>query len=235
MFQARAAAAVAAVDETLDPSRLGTWPLRIGHAWSAVGDFTVTLLRRWQDLHPAISLELTRVDERTAGLTRGRVDAAVLRGPVNSPDLHLDTLLHEPRLAAVPTGTSLAGRSELTLVDLADHPIALNTVSGTTTLRLWPADARPGSTIQVSNTDDWLAAIAAGRAIGVTTTATAQLHPHPGVCYRALADAPPVPVYLAWKNPPTHPAVHELAALTHEVIHAIGGQARGRLPSALQA
>ncbi|MER0247066.1 hypothetical protein AAHZ94_34940, partial [Streptomyces sp. HSW2009] len=96
--------------------------------------------------------------------------------------------------------------------------ITLNRVSGTTRRDLWPAGRGPSATVQVGNTDDWLIAIAAGRAVGVSTTATADLHTYPGVSYRPLVDAPPVPVLLAWTDPPSHPAVPDLVALAREVI-----------------
>src|SRR5262245_57160641 len=46
-FRIRAASAVAAADAAFDPAQLGVWPLRLGHAWSAFGEFTVSLLRSW--------------------------------------------------------------------------------------------------------------------------------------------------------------------------------------------
>ena len=80
-FQIRAASAVAAVDAAFDPAQLGVWPLRLGHAWSAFGELTVSLLRSWLQEYPDVPLELRRIEDRTAGLSRGEVDAALLRGP----------------------------------------------------------------------------------------------------------------------------------------------------------
>ena len=40
--------------------------------------------------------------------------------------------------------------------------------------------------------------IAAGQALGITAEATAAQHPRPGVVYRRVRDAPPVPVLVAW-------------------------------------
>jgi DNA-binding transcriptional LysR family regulator len=218
-FHARAATALAAVDAALDPARLGSaWPLRLGHAWSALGEHTTTLLRRWQHTHPDIPLDLLRIDDRTAGLTEGRVDAVLMRGQVTVPGVRSVFLMHEPRIAAVPIGSLLADRQDLALADLSDQLLALNTVSGTTRPDLWPAAIRPTTTLDVANTDDWLAAIASGRAVGVTALATAGLHPHPGVTYRTLTDAPPVPLLLAFTDPPSHPAVSELATLICEII-----------------
>lgn len=217
-FRDKAAVAVAAFEDALDAGRSAHRPLRLGHAWSAAGPYTTPLLRRWRETHPDVPLELLRIDDRTAGLARGAVDAALLRGHVDTPGLVTELLRTEARVAAVPADSPLADRARLRLADLTDHTIALNTVSGTTTADLWPADARPTATITVANTDDWLAAIAASRAVGVTTTATADLHPHPGVVYVPLPDAPHVPVLLARRDgPPGHPALRDLCALVREV------------------
>jgi DNA-binding transcriptional LysR family regulator len=199
---------------------VGRWPLRLGHAWSAFGENTAALLRRWQQTHPDIALELLRIDDRTAGLTRGRVDVAVLRGPVTSRGIVTQLLQSEPRIAAVPTDSPLAARPHLALADLADQTVAISTISGTTALDLWPVSHRPTSTLPVANVDDWLAAIAAGRAVGVSALSTAGMHPYPGVAYVRLTDAPDLPVVLAWTDPPTHPAIADLVTLAREVVEA---------------
>ncbi len=216
-FRDKAAAAVAAFDEALDTGRLRRWPLRLGHAWSALGPYTTPLLRRWQQEHPETPLELLRIDDITAGLTRGEVDAAVLRGPADVPGLVTELLFTEPRVAALPSDHPLAERPSLTLTDLAALPVILNPVSGTTTLDLWPPSARPAAVLTVANTDDWLTAIAAGRGAGVSGTSTAALHPYPGVTYRPLPDAPHIPVLLAHRQGPAHPALPQLSTLAHEV------------------
>ncbi|MFF8607796.1 LysR family transcriptional regulator [Streptomyces sp. NPDC015346] len=216
-FLDRAAAAVTAFDAALDPERLRHRPLRVGYAWSALGPYTTPLLRRWQREHPGTPLELLRVDDRTAGLVRGEVDAALLRGPVDAPGLATAELTAETRVAAVPADSPLAGRSAVLLADLAGEMVVLNTVSGTTTLDLWPRAHRPSGTLTVGNTDDWLTAIAAGRGVGVSSASTAAMHPHPGVTYRPLTDAPPVPLVLAWRDAAPHPAIGALVTLARAI------------------
>ncbi|GGU67824.1 LysR family transcriptional regulator [Streptomyces albospinus] len=217
-FRDQAAIAVTAFDRALGHARRTSWPLRLGHAWSAAGTGTTALLRRWHEEHPETPLELLRIDDRTAGLARGDVDAALLRGEVRAPGLITEQLTTEPRVAGLPADDPLARRPTLSLADLADRTLALNTVSGITTLDLWPATARPAATITIGNTDDWLAAITGGRAIGVTTSATAEMHPHPEMAYVPLTDAPPVPVVIAWRDGPGHPRIADLVALAHEVM-----------------
>lgn len=217
-FRDKAAAAVAAFDEALAPGRLHAWPLRLGHAWSAFGPYTTPLLRTWQERFPGTPLELLRIDDRTAGLTRGEVDAALLRGPVDAPGLVTEVLFTEVRVAAVTADGPLAARTSLRLADLAGGPVVLNTVSGTTTVDLWPPHARPTATLTVGNTDDWLTAIAAGRGSGVSTASTADLHPYAGVAYVPLDDAPAVPVLLARRDAPGHPKLPQLISLAREII-----------------
>jgi DNA-binding transcriptional LysR family regulator len=219
-FRDRAAAAVTAFDEALDAGRLPHRPLRLGHAWSALGPYTTPLLRRWRTEHPDTALELLRIDDRTAGLARGEVDAAVLRGPVDIAGMATELLFTEPRVAAVPSDDPLAARVSLTLADLAAGPVVLNTVSGLTTLDLWPPRIRPTATVTVANTDDWLTAIAAGRGVGASVASTAQTHAHRGVTYRPLSDAPRVPVFLAWRSSSPHPAVRHLVALARSVAES---------------
>ncbi|MFE0646367.1 LysR family transcriptional regulator [Streptomyces sp. NPDC058877] len=217
-FQDRAAAALAAFETAVDPARLRHRPLRLGHAWSAFGAYTTPLLRRWQRAHPETPLELLRIDDRTAGLARGEVDAALLRGSVEAPGLVTAELATEERVAALPADSPLADRARLALDDLAGETVVLNTVSGATTLALWAAGARPAATLTVANTDDWLTAIAAGRGVGVSSASTAALHPHPGVAYRPLPDAPPLPVVLAWRDAFPHPATEALIAMARAIV-----------------
>ncbi|MEV5205356.1 LysR family transcriptional regulator [Streptomyces sp. NPDC053720] len=227
-FRDRAAVAVAAFDEALDPGGPPRRPLRLGHAWSAFGPYTTPLLRRWQESYPQTPLELLRIDDRTAGLTRGEVDAALLRGPVEAPGLVTEVLFEEDRVAAVAADGPLADRTALRLTDLAAETVVLNTVSGTTTVGLWPPSARPTATLTVANTDDWLTAIAAGRGVGVSAASTADMHPHSGVAYRPLLDAPSVPALLARRDVPGHPALPDLVALAREVVGRGGGGGGGR-------
>ncbi|MFD4335611.1 LysR family transcriptional regulator [Streptomyces anulatus] len=218
-FLIRAAAALNAAEAAFDPARVGPWPLRLGHAWSALGRHTSTVLHRWQQLHPEMPLQLLRTDDSLAGLAQGRVDAVILRGPLAAPGLDSTVLFHEQRTAAVSLHGDLADRAELTLNDLAGRTLIMNVVSGTTSLRLWSPQHQPRAVAEVGNTDDWLAAIAADQGFGITTTATADVYPYPGVAYLHLTDASPVPVHLAWSSPPGHPAVLDLAAFIRETTY----------------
>jgi DNA-binding transcriptional LysR family regulator len=213
VFRQRAAAAIGAFEEALSPQGLQGGPLRLVHAWSAMGPATVPLLRQWRDERPDIPLELRRVDDVVGAVERGAADAGLVRSPRTTGGIKTAVIGREERVAAVSTDSPLATAASLDLADLATETIVLNVVAGTTSLELWPPDCRPRSSIEVANTDDWLSTVAAGQGVGVTTTATRHLHAHPGVKFVPLTDAPKADVVLVWTNPPRHLAVHDLVAL----------------------
>jgi DNA-binding transcriptional LysR family regulator len=187
--------------------------LRIGYAWAALGRHTRGLQKRWASKHPEVPLVFVHANEPTAGLSDGTADVAVLRTPVDDPRFALAEVGQERRVVAMATEHSLARRRTLRLADLARYPIAMDSRTGTTTPEMWPAEAQPRIVRRTHTVDEWLTSIAANQAIGVTPEATAQQNPRPGVAYRALRDAPPITVWLAWR-PDSPPArLHELIDL----------------------
>lgn len=218
LFRPRAQAALSAVENVFDPHTLGRWPIRLGHAWSALGDRTTALLRGWKQTHPTENLELSRIDDESAGLAAGKVDLAILRGTVPDGPWRRRTILHEARLAVVAVDNPLASRDSVTLADLSAYPLVVNSKSGTTTLDLWPAGQRPAEVVTVHNTDEWLVIVAAGPAVGVTSTATEAAYPHPGVVYLPLSDGPALRVSLVWPEPVTHPSVDDLIDFIVELV-----------------
>ena len=212
-FYRAAAVLLRQLDDAVGAARGQVRPLRLGYAWAAFGRHTVPILRDWRARHPDVELEVHRIDERLAGLTRGLVDAAVVRGRVDDPSLHAEVIAEEGRLAALPIGHPLTARATLGIEELVADPIALTPLVGTTTLSLWPDGARPARVLEVDNIDEWLTAIASGVAVGVTPASTPFQHAHAGVVYVPLPDTEAVAVHLVWPRTGSHPRVGELAAL----------------------
>jgi DNA-binding transcriptional LysR family regulator len=219
-YAIRAQAALAGLDNALDPAQVEAGPLRVGHAWAALGRRTALLLREWSTRRPDVQLDLPRVNERLAGLGTGAVHLAILRAPGPLRAYATRVLFHDPRMAVVSAESALAQRDSLSLADLAGEVVATNPISGTTRLDLWPVETRPARTIETPDTDEWLVTIASGRAVGVSGASTAEVHAFPGVRYVPLADAPDLPVVLAWPDPPTHPAALEFVDVAAEVASA---------------
>lgn len=205
---------VAHLQRIVDESRT---ELRIGYAWAALGKHTRRLQKRWATAHHDVPLVFVQSNTQTVGLSEGVADVVVIRRPLT--DSRFDTALvgMEARFAAVATDNPLARRRSVRLAELARYTVAIDSRTGTTTPDLWPPGARPAAVRDTHGVDEWLTLIAAGQAVGITSEATANQNPRPGVAYRVLRDAEPIPVWLAWwkDDPPAHLA--ELLHLTCEM------------------
>jgi hypothetical protein len=130
----------------------------------------------------------------------------VIRRPLHDPRFDTALVGTEARYAAVATDNPLARRRSLRLADLTRYAVAIDDRTGTTTLDLWQPGPPPAVVRAAHGVDEWLTVIAAGQAVGITSEATANQNPRPGVAYRAVRDAPPIPVRIAWWK--DHPSQH---------------------------
>jgi DNA-binding transcriptional LysR family regulator len=180
--------------------------VRIGYAWSALGRHTTPVQRRWSATHPGSALLFVQSGTATAGLTEGLVDLSVLRRPIRDARVRTALLGVERRYAAVAADDPLARRRSVSLDDFTGRTVAVDALTGTTTEDLWSSSGGPAATYTVRGIEDWLTVIAAGQAVGISSEATAAQHRRPGVVYRPVRGAPPVPVWLAWwtDSPPPY-------------------------------
>jgi DNA-binding transcriptional LysR family regulator len=201
--------------------------LRVGYAWAELGRHTAPVQRLWSHAHPGSALVFVQSNTPTSGLTEGGADVSVLRRPVTDPRLATTLLGGERRYAAVASDDPLARRRTVRLGDFAGRTVAVDGLTGTTSEELWPAPSAPPATRAVKGVDEWLTVIAAGQAIGITTEATATQHPRPGIVYRPVTDAPPVPVRLAWWADSPPPDLESLIGLVREQYERADSRRRG--------
>jgi DNA-binding transcriptional LysR family regulator len=242
---ARARRVVAEVEDLAREARTGHGRLRIGHAWAALGEHTLEFQRRWTERHPDVALHLVRTNSPTGGLAEGACDMAVVRTPsdtvwsgtVSSASGRFDTKRFdsavvglESRYCALAAHDPLARRRQLRLDDLSGRILAVDPRTGTTTPELWPPDRRP-QVEEIHEFDDWLAVIATGRCIGVTAESTLSQYRRPGIVFRRMRDAPPVPVWLIWWRDDPHPATPDVVGLIAELYRDNAPTRRGSGPA----
>nr|WP_042177870.1 LysR family transcriptional regulator [Kibdelosporangium sp. MJ126-NF4]CEL12823.1 LysR family transcriptional regulator [Kibdelosporangium sp. MJ126-NF4]CTQ98509.1 LysR family transcriptional regulator [Kibdelosporangium sp. MJ126-NF4] len=182
------------LDTALSAAR-GHAALRIGFQWALPDPWASDLLGAFETATGATATLLRRDDIVTA-LQSGDIDAAVVRAPVHVSGISETVLFEEDRVVAVPVESELAARTDLEWSELAEHPLVVNTVSGATSVDQWPPEHRPEQVIECGSYDEWLAIIAAGRAIGSTTTSAALSHTHARVTHVPVRGAPPVSLRL---------------------------------------
>ncbi|WP_066287683.1 LysR family transcriptional regulator [Arthrobacter sp. B6] len=193
--------ALGALDELVREAGSQAGTVRVGYAWSALGEHTTDFQRRWAAAFPDTELELVRNNTPTAGLNEGTADLAILR---RTPDAAagIDCALvgEEKRYCAMSSDDPLAGRRSVTLGQVGQSALALDTRTGSTTKDLWPPGSQPEKFVPIRDVDDWLTLIGSGRARGITAASTAHQYRRRGVVYRPVRDAPPVAVLLAWSR-----------------------------------
>ncbi|MFE4196941.1 LysR family transcriptional regulator [Paenarthrobacter sp. NPDC056912] len=185
-------------------ARAGTGKIRIGYAWSALGEHTTDFQRRWAATFTTTELELIRSNSPTGGLSDGTTDLAILRRLPEAAAVEHVRIGEEKRYCAMSSDDPLAPRRSVTLAQIAQRPVAMDLRTGSTTLALWPENGRPPEVVPIHDVDDWLTVISSGAARGITAESTSRQYRRRGVVYRPVRDAPPVPVYAAWsrKDPP---------------------------------
>ena len=203
-FAAGARDVVGRVDEAIASITATVPPIRFGHNWSSA-THAAAIMRSWKAEFPQRQLRSQRNNERIGGLLDEHVDVALVRGLVTDRSFRSVVVDNEPRMAVVPMGHRLAGEAAVSLADLADETLVVSSVTGTTTLDLWPDPPCPTIGADLNTIDDWLIAIAAATGVGLTPASTALLHPHPDVRFIPIHDAPTVPVVLAWPWHNPHP------------------------------
>lgn len=201
-------------------AKTGASELRVGYAWAALGRRTTSVLRRWEGAHPGTELVLVRINTRTAGLAEGLCDVGILRLPLDDRRFRSVLVGVEARYAALPADDPLARRRSVRLDDLSGRTLAADAGTGTTSTDLWRVGSGPREVLTTHDVDEWLTTIEAGRAFGITTEATVHQHPRPGVVFRPVKDAPPVPVHITWRADVPPRAVADLVDLVIEAYSA---------------
>jgi DNA-binding transcriptional LysR family regulator len=178
--------------------------LRVSYAWSALGRRTITLQRQWEELHPEVALVWVQSNAPSGGLADGSADVTVARRAIRDRRFTSTPIGMEARYAALATSDPLARKRFLRLADFAGRTVAVDRRTGTTTEELWPGADKPAAFRLVQGVDEWLTLISTGQAMGMSSEATAVQNPRPGIAYRPVRDAPPIPVFLAsWCDDPS--------------------------------
>ncbi|WP_430782251.1 LysR family transcriptional regulator [Actinoplanes sp. G11-F43] len=206
--------------------------LRLGYAWAALGKHTRRVQRAWAAGHPGIPLVFVHTNTPSAGLSDATADVAVVRRALDDPRFASALIGTEARCAAVSTDNPLARRRTVRVSDLSRYPVAIDARTGTTTLDLWHPDPPPATIRATHGVDEWLTLIAANQAVGITSEATANQNPRPGVAYRTLRHVPRIDVHLAWwrDDPPAH--LDDLLRLSRTAYGVLGSQSDSSMKGA---
>jgi DNA-binding transcriptional LysR family regulator len=228
LFAERARELLADVDalhaEVLDAAAGLRGTLRIGLFGDVTAELTPLILNGVTAALPETRLtvrELSMTDQVEA-LLEGDVDVAILNPPVDTPQIAVDVLFEEPRVAMVPSGHPLAAATTAMVADLLDEPFALAAPGAPDAWRaFWSVDDDRGAPSRAGAevTSVWEALIAVAH-LGADDTFPASAvrrYEYAGVTPVPLRDASFARVGIATRAGDTDPAAHVVRAVARRV------------------
>lgn len=209
-------------DAALDATRAdGRTRLRLGYVVGAAGELTGPLLEHLAANLPDVDIELVEspLHDTSAGLSRGAVDAALLRAPMDDRDLDTVELLAEPRVLAAADTHPLAQKPSVHPEDLVDEKVLGFPGPDPVAQAFWSlhdvlGNRGPTVTQAPESLSEELQLVALGLHLSITAQSAARFFPWPGVTFCPLEDCPPSRVIAAVRRDDPRPAPRRLLAAT---------------------
>lgn len=182
--------------------------LRMGFVQSATFQALPRLVGSFRAAYPDVVVEATAMTttNQLAALREGRIDAGLLRLPINEPTLATRVVSRDPLVAALPAGHRLTRRKRLPLAALAGEPFifyrraAGPSVHDTIVGYCMAAGFSPRIVQELVDVQTIVALVAANLGVSLLIAPT-PLIDESAVVYRPLAESlPPWEMALAWSH-----------------------------------
>jgi DNA-binding transcriptional LysR family regulator len=177
--------------------------------------------------HPELEIEVLRTgwDDQISVLVDGRADVGYIRLPADQRGLRVEPLFSEARLVVLPADHPMAGKSELSITDLADEHL-LQDPGAVPEWRDVATELRHRHSERtypkLRTVEEKLEHVAAGRGIVILPASTAAFYQRPDVASVLITDISPNQVCLAWPSARRSRLIAEFAHLAH-AEHRPGG------------
>lgn len=180
--------------------------IRIAFTWALPDPWFADAISSFEK-ETGATVHLMRRDNVANALLTGEVDIAFFRHRLLDKTIARAVLWEEPRVAALSIRSPLAQWEDITWRELAEYPVVINTVNGTTRADEWVPSERPKAIIECGTYDEWITLVASGRGVGANPLSASTSFNHSQVTFIPLVDAPPVALQLGWIPKPIGPLV----------------------------
>ncbi|WP_409240303.1 LysR family transcriptional regulator [Streptomyces sp. PA5.6] len=200
-------------DEAVRATGRAARVLRLGFLDAGAVGAVPEAIAEFRRARPEWRVELRQFDwsDPSAGLSRGEVDAAVVRLPFPWQEAWaVRELFVEERGVLLPARHPLSDGETLRFCQLWDEPFVAAGAGTGAWREHWLASAeRDGHPVKVgavtSRPDEWLGAVAGG-CVALAPASAARFYSHPGVVFRPVRGVSPSRVGLARRRGRTHEA-----------------------------
>lgn len=199
--------------------------LRIGFEATGAGQFGTVVRQRFTERYPQVRVELARFDwgAEADAVRDGTVDVAFVWLPCDEQDLHLQTIVTEPRFAGVSLNHRLAGREQLSIADLAGQPLMTTAKAPRFWVDWWAVNPRPdGSQVlwgpENDNVEECLEHVADGVAACICPASMVAFYRRPDIVWIPITDIDPLHVAFAYRTGNDAPLVASFADVVAELL-----------------
>ncbi|WP_030789008.1 LysR family transcriptional regulator [Streptomyces sp. NRRL S-920] len=224
----------AAVARAKDSARGVEGVLNVGFLGSGAGSLTAPVLATFRERCPGceVTMRETQFQDPLGALRGGEIDLLFTCLPVQEPDLTVGpVVIREPRLLAMPLGHPLAGRTSVSLEEMAGETFF--GVVNSAPAYWWDFHVPPrtpsGREIRrgqaVASFQELMTLIATGRGISPVIASVERYYSRPDVTFVPLRDVPAAEVALIYRTGTPGPRVGAFIRATADTVTANGGPA----------
>jgi DNA-binding transcriptional LysR family regulator len=202
--------------------------VRVGFLAYGACDVIDESLAKFSEPTARLHLETRQTDfsDPTAGLTDSAVDAAFLRLPINSPELAIESLTSEPRVAVLHVSHALAGKDHISIADLLDEHWLQMPGRDRAWRDFWLASSHRNGVApllgpEVHTVEEQLTATAIGGYVSLMPASVAAYYPRPAISYVPVDDVEPSEIAIAWRRGDERPSVREFVASVRDTAAAL--------------
>jgi DNA-binding transcriptional LysR family regulator len=220
--------AIARFDAALDAARHAargqTGRLRVGFEAAGAGRLSTQSRARFLARFPHVRLEPRRFEwgGEVPALREGECDVAFAWLPADLTGLRWEIVASEARFAGLAAGHRLAGREELSVLELNDEPIMWTRRAPRYWVDWWAVNPRPDGSEprwgpENENVEEMLEQVADGSAYCIAPASMTEYYARPDLVWIPIADVDPLRIALAWRERDASPLVAAFAAVVREL------------------
>lgn len=224
----------AALARARDAARGVEGELNVGFLGAGAGTLTGPILAAYQERCPGVEVRMREVQfsDPLGALREGEVDVLFTCLPVQEPDLTVGpVVINEPRLLAMPDRHPLAGRTSVSLEELAGETF-FGVVNGAPAY-WWDFHVPPrtpsGREIRrgraVATFQELITLVGAGQGISPVVASVEKYYARPGVTFVPLRDVPSADVALVHRTGALTARAEEFVRAVTAAVGANGGPA----------
>jgi molybdate transport repressor ModE-like protein len=220
--------AIARFDAALDAARRAargqTGRLRVGFEAAGAGRLSTQARARFLARFPHVRLEPRRFEwgGEVPALREGECDVAFAWLPADLTGLRWEIIATEPRFAGLAVTHPLAGRDELSVLELNEEPIMWTRRAPRYWVDWWAVNPRPDGAEprwgpENENVEEMLEQVGDGSAYCIAPLSMTEYYARPDLAWIPIADVDPLRIALAWRERDASPLVAAFAAVVREL------------------